>query len=215
MTALTFALLALNVVSAQQNEFYLRFLHAVPGAPPVDVYNDDSKIISNLPYTEISNYVRGVPDVYNFYVKLTGTNTTILALPGTSVGARGTTLVVGGNSSKIASFVVAEQIPAPVRYNYCLTRFAHFAPDVSLVSLWVDDHVDFPQVAFGTWAPTTHVTVPPGEANVSLSLYHSLPLTFALNATIACPVNQVQTVYAVGLASGSGTTALQFITHTD
>ena len=77
---LAFALIALNAVSAQQKEFFLRFMHAVPGAPHVDVYNDDSLIVSNLAYTNISSYVRGIPDVYSFYVKITGTNKTILKL---------------------------------------------------------------------------------------------------------------------------------------
>ena len=47
---------------------YLRFMHAVPNAPSVDIYSNNNLIVSNLSYRRFTEYSPFLPGTYNIKV---------------------------------------------------------------------------------------------------------------------------------------------------
>ena len=53
---------------------YIRILHAVPGAPAVDVYANDNLIARGLVYSGFTPYMRVTPGSYKIQIFLSGTS---------------------------------------------------------------------------------------------------------------------------------------------
>lgn len=61
----------------------MRFAHLSPDAPAVDIYvkGTTTKLFSNASFKSVSNFLPVDAKTYELEVKLTGTNTTVLAIP--------------------------------------------------------------------------------------------------------------------------------------
>ncbi len=65
----------------------VRFSHLSPGAPAVDITLPNGNIIfKNVSYGEVSKYNEISPGVYNFEVRIAGTDKKVLLLPNTRFG---------------------------------------------------------------------------------------------------------------------------------
>lgn len=51
----------------------LRFIHAVPGGPAVDIYASGSLLASNVAFSDISSYMELSPGIYNIQIYKAGT----------------------------------------------------------------------------------------------------------------------------------------------
>lgn len=56
---------------------YTRFIHFIPNAPNVDIYIDERLVLSDLAYTEVSNYLSLNPGLHSLQLKIAGTDTII------------------------------------------------------------------------------------------------------------------------------------------
>ncbi|WP_224449495.1 DUF4397 domain-containing protein [Haloprofundus salilacus] len=61
-----------QTVAAQQQSARVRAVHAVPDAPPVDVYLDGEVVIEGLEFQQVSPYLSGPPGSYQVAVTPTG-----------------------------------------------------------------------------------------------------------------------------------------------
>jgi uncharacterized protein DUF4397 len=60
----------------------VRVLHASPNAPAVDIkLADDSIVLQDVSYKEVTNYFCVSAGTYNFKVTLTGSNDVVLTVP--------------------------------------------------------------------------------------------------------------------------------------
>jgi hypothetical protein len=127
----------------------IRVVHAVPDAPPVDVYINDptaagAPAIQNLAYTEIepgANAYLAVPaGTYNLLVTAAG-NTGVIAIPATDVdlaaGQQYTVYATGTLAGGISPFITEDDdrsIGTEAR-----VRILHLAPSAGLVDIYVTD----------------------------------------------------------------------------
>ncbi len=147
--------------TARQPYSYLRLLHAVPGAPPVDVYANNSLIASGLPYKGFTEYLQIIPATYHIQVYRAGTTgpvllDTLVEVPGQSIN---TAAVVGAlpSSSIKTFFETVVQIPQGQLY----LRFANLVPDGPDMDLVLSNGtVLFSDVSFGM--ATNYTQIPAG-----------------------------------------------------
>lgn len=70
------------VQSLASGKLKVKFAHLSPGAPPVDVVLTNGKVLfSNVAYGDVTNYVQIPPGVYNFNVRVAGTDRVVLFVP--------------------------------------------------------------------------------------------------------------------------------------
>jgi hypothetical protein len=180
---------------------YLRLLHAAPGAPPVDVYANNSLIASGLPYKGFTEYLQVMPATYRIQVFRAGTTgpvllDTVIEVPGQSIN---TAAVVGvpANLTIKTFFETVVQIPPGQIY----LRFANLVPDGPDMDLVLSNGTElFSDVSFGM--ATNYTQIPAGtyifylqQSGTARSLLyvpniHLLPGRF-------------YTIYAVGRMDGT------------
>ena len=140
---------------------YLRLLHAVPGAPPVDVYANNSLIASGLPYRGFTEYLQIIPATYHIQVFRAGTTgpallDTVIEVPGQSIN---TAAVIGTPASLSIKtfFETVIQIPQGQLY----LRFANLVPDGPDMDLVFSNGTElFGDVSFGM--ATNYTQIPAG-----------------------------------------------------
>jgi hypothetical protein len=76
-----------SVEPLRRGKAKVRFSHLSPGAPAVDITLPNGNIIfKNVSYGEVTKYNEISPGVYNFEVRIAGTDKKILLLPNTRFG---------------------------------------------------------------------------------------------------------------------------------
>lgn len=78
-----------DTTAASGTDVKVRVIHAAPDAPSVDVLANGSILqpLENVPYFTASPYLTVPAGDYNLQVNVTGTNTTVIDLPGTTLSA--------------------------------------------------------------------------------------------------------------------------------
>lgn len=113
----------------------MRFLHAIPSAPAVDIYLDGNFIGKNLAFSEISCYENISPGNHELQLYRTGTYDTPLftksidILPDTSSTVNIVTL--GGR----IDILVLNDASMKGNMTNCFLRFIHLSPNAPLISL--------------------------------------------------------------------------------
>ncbi len=181
----------------QQMNSKIRVLHAVPGAPAVDVYANGNLIIENLPYKETSPYITVTPGDYNVKVYPTGEtkNPVIdsnIYIPENSIY----TIAAIGKLPNICLYPIQEPTAANKTGMACV-RFIHLSPNAPPVDIKLPDgtivfsNVPFKSIANYTCVPAgtyTFIVTPTGNDTVVLTV-----------PNIKLNPNTFYTIYAVGL----------------
>jgi hypothetical protein len=98
--------------SAPSGEVRVRFVHASPDAPAVDVaVAGGSVLFGNVSFREDEPYLTVAPGTYNLQVRLAGTSTVALSVPGVVLsGGRSYTIFAVGlaGNSTLAALAVAD-----------------------------------------------------------------------------------------------------------
>lgn len=114
---------------------YLRILHASPGAPAVDIYVNNNRIVTNLPFGQVSGYVQLAPGVYNVEVYPTGQQTNPVIETGLEI-RQGTaqTIAATGTLENIGLQVIPDTAVSanPSEANI---RFVHLSPNTPAVDV--------------------------------------------------------------------------------
>jgi len=203
MTAVTLAVLAQTgpgPALASQEVARVRFIHASPDAPEVDVLFDGSERFTNTAFGEISEYTDIDAGTYEVTIRLTGTDTLVLtttvAMTATdyTLAAAGT-VAPGGKEFELKVVVDDNRAPPP---GMVRGRFVHLVPDAPLpVTIAIEDDPLFTGVVYGD--ATEYATVPAGSHSVQVVML-GIPV---VTDTLTGEPNGVYSFFAVGLASGT------------
>lgn len=188
----------------------VRAVHASPDTPPVDIYIDGTKTISELTFFEASRYLGPLPaGRYRVQVVPAGLeptpanspiSTTVELTSGLySIAAIGT-LTTTDNLTLTASVIRDDNSAPPA--GQARLRVAHVAPDAPAVNILVNGT---PVITGATYPNVTgYLTVAPGTYTIGVVPTSSgSPLTPIYSTTITLGAGQVATAWANGLLETS------------
>lgn len=213
-TCLLLMALGMNTVFASaasaQGMAYVRVVHAAPAAPTVDVYVDNSKLLSNFTFGTVTDYVPLAPGQHKIQVTPAGQPTSKAVISqNVTVNADTyyTVAAIGdpNTTPALTAFVDNNTISG----NMAKARVYHLSSDAGPVSVATGGKTVISSLAFKN--ASDYLTVPAGSYTFAVTLLNS-------NKTVDQPVTlasgKVTSIFAVGLAGGSGSTALQFVAAT-
>jgi hypothetical protein len=151
------------------NKAWVRFVHASPDAPAVDIALAGGAVLfSNIAFKGVGSYLEVDAGTYDLEVRLTGTSTVVLDLPGLvfANGTVNTAYAVGFAAGKgINSPALAAQISVDAMPD-TRVRVMHASPDAPAVDVLVDSSPAFSNLAFPDI--TDYATLPYGTYNVTV-----------------------------------------------
>jgi hypothetical protein len=171
----------------------VRFNHTSPDAPPVDIAVTGGDVIfPGVAFRQSSNYLDLPAATYDLEVRLAGTDTVVLPLPGIALAA-GTNYdvfaigLVGDSTLAALPVVTAEPSIEPAQ-----VRVAHLSPDAPPVDVWVDGTVVLENVPFkavssylSLEAGTYNVKVTPSGSDSPVVIDADLDLAAGIDYTVA------------------------------
>lgn len=169
---------------------HVRFVHASPDAPPVDVAVTDGPVLfEGVAFGEAAGPLPVDPNVYDLEVRAAGTTTVALELPGVLLrdGNVYTVFAMGllGGDPALEAVIAVDRNPARV-------RVAHASPDAPAVDILIDDSVAIDNVAFGQVssysaldAGMVNVKVVPAGASEPVVIEADLELAPGADYTVA------------------------------
>lgn len=176
---------------------YIRVLHAVPDAPNVDVYANDTLIASNLAYGDYTDYmpVNVGPNEIALFVTETGdipVISNVLNVPKNSVY----TVAAIGTLNNIG-FLAIIDANMPSDPDNALVRFAHLSPNAPAVDITLPDGtVLFQNVSYKQLTP--YIAVDPMNYTLQVRLAGTSTVVLTIpNVNIS--TNEFYTIYAIGL----------------
>ncbi len=180
-------------------EANVRFVHASPNAPAVDVAVADGGpvLFSNFEFKESSDYVGVTAGTYDLEVRLAGTSDVVLELPGVTLEASATNTVFATGLVAETPLTAVASLDSEAEAR---VRVAHLSPDTGGVDIFVDDQLvaSLSHITFET--VTDYVTLPPGTYNVKVVPTGNGPDHAVLEADLTLEADTDYTVAAVGLS---------------
>lgn len=139
----------------------MRFMNAVPGSQPVDIYANSSLIAQNLPYKGFTEYMQVFSGIYSMRVFAAGTTGPVLLDAVVEIPVRSiNTVVLMGIPPALSIrpfFETVVQVPQGRLY----LRFANLVPDGPEMDLSLSNGTElFNNVSFGM--VTNYLSVPAG-----------------------------------------------------
>lgn len=138
-------------IKKRQEKFsFIRFLHASPNAPNLDIYIDGKKAVSNLPYGNLAGYAALQAGSHKIDTYLAGQTTNlILSTTMALIGDNFTTMAIAGVLPNLQYRVYedrAESIPTNESY----IRFVHLSPNTPAVDVVIEaGETLFSAITFG------------------------------------------------------------------
>jgi hypothetical protein len=172
---------------------HVRFVHASPDAPAVDItLPDGTAIFSDIEFKEVGTYTPVDNGSYDLEVRLAGTDTSVLDLMGLefmnkTVYTVFATGYAGGASPALNAILITDAGEARV-------RVAHLSPDAPAVDVWVDGAMAFENLAFEQISD--YATLPAGSYLVEV-VPSGATTPVVISATLDLKANMDYTVAAV------------------
>lgn len=147
---------------------FIRFLHASPGAPDVDIYVDGNMVVKDLDYTEVSKYLPVGPEDMHIQVFPAGDTTSPVIDTEVNIppSERITISIIGTlpNINLLPILLSVEPVDTPT----VLLRVVHLSPNTPQVDVTVTDGVMFNNLEYKQ--VSEFVTIPPGSYNIQVRL---------------------------------------------
>jgi hypothetical protein len=175
----------------------VRIVHAVPGAPAVDVTIDGAPVLAEVAFRTVSEYYALEPGSHDIELREAGMATVLLAARIEVGEGKAYTVAATGTADAIKPTVFEDE-PEPVAGSARL-RFIHLSPNAPSVDIVVVSATD------GGVAPATWVA---GLAYPGTGPYDDFPEgTYEIRALAAGTPEVAGAADGVGLAAGSTYTA--------
>lgn len=178
----------------------VRFIHAAPGIPSVDIYADGTLLASNCKFGELTDYVELASSNYSIEVYPTGTYDTALftssidVIPGNS-----NTISIVTNNNRLILFSLKDA-GAKAGEDICFLRFIHLSPNSPLITLSLKNGENlFNYVEY--LETTGYYPLSPGIYDFNLSFSGASEISKTLS-NISLTPGEFQTIYVIGLLSG-------------
>lgn len=189
----------------------VRVVHASPDAPAVDVYVDGQRAISNLRYTEGTNYTvlpEGSRRVQVFAAGTGPNGRAVIDAPVTVQGGRAYTIVAANVLTRIEPLVITDDLTPPAAGKSHI-RVIHAAPDAPAVDVAVQGGpVAFRNAAFKAATPYA-----PVDAGSYVFEVRPTGTTTAVLTTSPTPLaaGRLYTVFAMGQVGNSTLRSVAFV----
>ena len=189
--------------SAQESDARVRVLHGSPDAPPVDVFVDGNKVIPNLAFGSITDYVTlpaGAHNVKVFPAPSDGTGTPVIEADLTLEAGKDYTVAAANVLASIEPVVYVDNNAAPAAGKGHV-RVIHLSPDAPAVDIFAEGAgVVVPNLAFK--AASDYLPLDAATYNIQVRVADTV--TVALNVgAVPVEAGKVYTVFAIGLANGT------------
>jgi len=188
----------------------LRVLHASPDAPNVDVYADGAKVLANVPYPALSQYLSLPAGQHRIQVNAAGTTTTVIDVSPTLVANTAYTAIAAGFLANIEPLLATDATTAAPSGQARL-RVIHASPDAGPVDVLVNGQVVLSNVAFG--AISNYLSVPAGTYTVEVNAAGTSTTAITASVTLAAQSNY--SAVAIGSVKTAGTNPLALKLLTD
>jgi hypothetical protein len=177
---------------------FIRFLHASPGAPAVDIYTDGDLVLKNVAYNEISEYLVVGPENLHIQIFPAGEDSnpvldTELNIPPSET----ITAAIIGTLPDISLLPIFLNV-APRDNDDALIRFTHLSPAAPDVDLSIEGGTTL-FINVGYTQVTEYEIIDPGSYTLQLRLADGDDKVLASGNIEVIPRN-AYTVYAIGLA---------------
>ncbi len=179
----------------------LRALHAVANAPAVDVHLDRVALITNLGYSEFTDYTAIQPGNHTFEVLPAGRHNGAL-VTGDLIDVRegqDYTMVVLGKQDMVHAQVMHDSTGAPAA-DRAKVRFLHGSPDAPAVDVFAGRERLFDNIAFRDETP--YVEVPAGITNIEVRASGSNDAVLTL-PDFRFAAGNIYSFVAIGLLKGT------------
>jgi hypothetical protein len=191
-----------TLLVADSGNARVRVVHASPDAPGVDVYVDGAKVITNLTYKTVTQYLSVPSGEHRIQVYPTGTMTTAVIDAEVSLMAnQDYTVAAVGQLASISPVVFMDNNSAPAP-GKASVRFIHLSPDAPAVNVVVagGGPALFSDIEFKE--ASSYITVDPGTYDLEVQVASSSAVALAV-PDVPLEANKVYTVFAFGLAGGT------------
>jgi hypothetical protein len=202
------ALLAFSAIpAAAQGDAYVRVVHASPDAPNVDVWVDGERVLSDVPFTAVSDYLALPAGTYNVQVTATGsTDPVIEADLMLESGTSYTVAAIGALADISATVLTDDRTPVD---GQAKLRVFHASPSApASVDVAVTDG---PVLVEGLAYPeaTGYLTVDPGTYPLEIRAAGEADAALSLEATLEAGQNYT------AIAMDGGDAGVQIIVATE
>lgn len=186
---------------------HVRALHASPDAPAVDIYVNDAKVLSNVTFRTLSDYLPLDAGTYSVAIKAAGTDTVVTSLDASVEAGKDYTIAAIGKlaSIKLTAFVDDGMTTADA----AKLRVVHLSPDTGAVDVALagQSPADAPVKNLAYPDATGYLSLPAGSYDFVVRPTGTDTVALSLPGT-ALAADTNYTVFAVGL-SAAGTPADQ------
>ncbi|WP_054636325.1 DUF4397 domain-containing protein [Thalassobacillus sp. C254] len=184
----------------RQDQALVRFLHASPGTPAIDVYVNGEQVFDNVSYQILSRYLTFPEGEHEIEIYEAGqTETPVLSGTVSLEEDEHYTFAVGGTLDNLDFYEVTEAQEAPA--DAAMVRFWHLSPDAPAVDITDEEgEVIFSDVSFGE--VTEYAELSPGSYTLEVrSAGTAVPVMTLRNLQFSG--GQAYSVTAMGLAEGT------------
>lgn len=175
----------------------IRFVHTSPDAPGVDIAVKNGPVLfSNVKFREAGTYLSVDPSSYDIEVRLAGTTTVALNVPGVALAANTnySVFAIGlASNATLAALPVVDQGTTQV-------RVGHLSPDAPAVDVWVDGVRTLQHVAFKTISD--YLSLNAGQYRIQVSPAGATT-PIVIDAAVVLEANKAYTIAATGLLSAN------------
>ncbi|WP_406686885.1 DUF4397 domain-containing protein [Rossellomorea vietnamensis] len=179
---------------------YVRVLHAVPDAPNVDVYVNGNRVLRDVAFKDVSDYLTLPAGKYHIDVYPAGTSvTTVISKKVKIDPGKIYTLAAVGTLNKMQLLPYLDEPTVPS--GETKVKFIHLSPDAPAVDIAVKGgDVIFPDISFKQ--ATDYLGLMPMTVNLEARVAGSKNSVLSVPNVKLSP-NQAYTIVAVGLANGT------------
>ncbi|WP_164914454.1 DUF4397 domain-containing protein [Aminipila luticellarii] len=190
-----------NLTVPENNSLgYVRVFHAVPDAPNMDVYADDTLIAENLPYGSYTDYVHLDEGTYTIMLYETGQHRFPLLSNMLTVHSSDVfTVAVCGLLSSISFLAITDFNRLAGAVN-AWVRLVHLSPDAPQLDLTqANTTFLFRNISFKQASSYSPISPEPHDLQIRMSRTTTTLLSLP---DVAFESHTFYTVYAIGLISG-------------
>jgi hypothetical protein len=193
--------------TAAQDEAFVRVVHASPDAPNVDVWVDGETVLTDVPFTAVSDYLPLPAGTYNVQVTATGSTDAVIDADLTLEAGTSYTVAATGLLADIAPVVLADdRMPADGQAKLRVFHASPSAPASVDVAV-TDGPVLVESLAFGE--ATNYVSVDPGTYPLQVRAAGEPEAALSFEATLAAGGNYT------AIAMDGGDAGVQVIIATE
>jgi hypothetical protein len=181
----------------------LRVLHASPDAPNVDVLVDGAKVLANVPYPTLSQYLSLPAGKHHIQVNAAGTTSTVIDVSPTLAASNAYTAIAAGFLANIEALLATDDT-SPAASGQARLRVIHASPDAGPVDILVNGQIVLSNVAFGTIG--NYLSVPAGTYTIQVNAAGTS--TTAITASVTLTSQSNYSAVAIGSVKTTGTNPL-------